>query len=153
MKKAVAVRKELRNNSKKVINSIRDYITESHNEWRIENGLKATTDFKVVAHDVLKQFLIEKGAFHMARFQNFVSRYYGSFQKMFIDYCQGLPSVIDCTYYLYYHMSPTDLLGDWLDQTQEERSKYDESESAEMISKLIYRELTREVYIQDLLNE
>ena len=67
------------------------------------------------------------------------------FQEMFIEWCQGLPSVIDTALY-YCHSSAVDILGDILEQTKEERNKYTEPQAERMISYLIYRECSEELF-------
>ena len=68
-----------------------------------------------------------------------------SFQNMFIEWCEGLPSLIDTALY-YCHSSAVDLLGDMLEQTKEERSKYTEPEAEKMLSYLIYKEVANDLY-------
>lgn len=65
-----------------------------------------------------------------------------NYQEAFEEYAAGLPAIIDTCYY--YNVSAVDLLGDILEETAEERAKYDESAAEHMLSYLIYRELYRE---------
>ena len=74
-----------------------------------------------------------------------VKKHYMTYQEMFIDWCQGLPSVIDTALY-YCHESAVDLLGAMLEQTEEERNKYSEIEAEKMISYLIYRECANDLF-------
>ena len=60
-------------------------------------------------------------------------------QDLFIEWCSGLCSAIDTSYY--YNVCAVDLLGNWLDQTEAEKNKFSESEAEYRISSLIYREL------------
>ena len=59
----------------------------------------------------------------------------------FEDWCQGLCGVIDTSYF--YNVSAVDLLGDWLEETEEEKAKYDERKAESTITHLLYREITR----------
>ena len=68
-----------------------------------------------------------------------------SFQDMFIEWCQGLPSLIDTAIY-YCHSSAVDLVGDMLEQTQEERAKYSEPEAERLLSYFIYREVSNDLF-------
>ena len=65
------------------------------------------------------------------------------YEDVFIDWCQGLPSIIDTCYY--YNRSAVDDLGAILEQTETEKARYTESEAERMLSHLIYMELYREV--------
>ena len=62
-------------------------------------------------------------------------------EAVFIDWCQGLPSVLDTCYY--YNRSAVNDLGDILNQSKREREKFTEEEAEKQLSHLIYRELRR----------
>lgn len=74
-----------------------------------------------------------------------VRRHHSSMQEMFIEWCQGLPSLIDTALY-YCHASAVDLVGDMLEQTQEERAKYSEPEAEKLLSYLIYKEVATDLF-------
>ena len=61
-------------------------------------------------------------------------------QERFIDWCSGLPSVLDCSYYL---NSAVEMLGDILEETPAERAKYTEEQAERLFSYLIYKEVKR----------
>lgn len=61
-------------------------------------------------------------------------------QERFIDWCSGLPSVIDCCYYL---NSAVEMLGNLLEETTAERAKYTEEQAERLFSYLIYKEVKR----------
>ena len=61
-------------------------------------------------------------------------------QERFIDWCCGLPSILDCCYYL---NSAVEMLGDILDETSAERAKYTEEQAERLFSYLIYKEVKR----------
>ena len=62
-------------------------------------------------------------------------------QDRFIDWCSGLPSVLDCSYYL---NSAVEMLGDILEETPAERAKYTEEQAEILFSYLIYKEVKRD---------
>lgn len=66
-----------------------------------------------------------------------------SIQEYFEYWCKGLPSCFDTGYY--YNRSAVDDLGDILRQTVLQRSKYTESQAQHMLTRLIFRELYKEV--------
>lgn len=62
-------------------------------------------------------------------------------QERFTNWCAGLPSVIDASYY--YNVSAVDLLGEWLQETESEKARYTEEKAESYITYLIYSELTK----------
>ena len=64
-----------------------------------------------------------------------------TWQMAFADWCAGLPSLLDTS--IYYCGSAVDLLGEWLDETEEEKAKYSETEAETMIDSLLYREISK----------
>ena len=64
-----------------------------------------------------------------------------SYQDVFVDWCAGLPSVLHTNYYYLY--SAVDILGDMLEQTETEKSKYSDMDAETLLSKLIYSELLK----------
>lgn len=60
-------------------------------------------------------------------------------QTLFVEWCSGLPGVLDTCYY--YNRSAVDDLGTVLEETEEEKAKYTESQAEQMLTYLIYREI------------
>ena len=69
--------------------------------------------------------------------------YHGSEIAAFVDWAQGLPSVLDTCYF--YNRSAVDDLGDILEETQEERNKHTETDAEQCLTRLIYKVL---IYIK-----
>lgn len=118
----------LRTTSKAVINKIRAYIVENVDHEYFE--LTENPDFPTACKLILQACQNEK------RYQ----RYNNGFE-MFKDWAQGLPTAFDTCYY--YNVSAVDMLADWLEETDTEKSKYSESEAEERITHLLYREITK----------
>ena len=97
------------------------------------------TNYEETAKCIYNEFIIEK-AFNTERMKKFYG--YSEFNA-FRDWLQGLPSIFDPMYY--YKGSAVQVLGDILEETEEERSKYTESDAEEMLTKLIYREIRKEI--------
>ena len=57
----------------------------------------------------------------------------------FVDWCQGLPSVLNTCYY--YNRSAVEDLGRILEETAEEKERFTEAEAERRLTWLIYREL------------
>lgn len=115
-------------NTKKAREKVRAYILANYEPDGYDNAPSASEPFYRVASFILKTCAKEKGQ----------GVAYG---KDFKDWAQGLPSLLDCGYY--YNRSANKDLGDLLEQTAAERAKYSESDSEEVLTTLIYRELRR----------
>lgn len=120
----------LRTNSKQARENIRNYITDYVNF----NGydVKAPLDFAGIAAAVLDIFRSE--------YRYSIPRHANE-QEAFVDWCSGLPSVLDCCYF--YNRSAVDDLGEILEETEEEKARFDESAAENLLSRLIYRELVK----------
>lgn len=66
-----------------------------------------------------------------------------SIQDLFIEWCQGLPSVLDTCYY--YNRSAVDDLASILKQNEQEKSKFTERQAEERLTYLIFREIRKVV--------
>ena len=118
----------LRSNSKAVIEKIRQYIVDGIDPDYF--GLSEEPDFPTACKLILKACEDEK------RYNRSRSGF-----ETFKDWAQGLPTALNTCYY--YNVSAVNLLADWLEETESEKAKYSESEAEEMITRLIYRELTK----------
>lgn len=119
----------LKTNSKQARTNIQAYIME--NFTGDNYGIETPATFKECACVLLEIFRNEK----RYTFEHF--RY--SEQDIFIDWCQGLPSILDTCYY--YNRPAIDDLAKILEETPEEANKYSEERACELLTKLIYREL------------
>lgn len=71
-------------------------------------------------------------------------RYYNNNElAAFIDWAQGLPSVLDTCYF--YNRSAVDDLGAILKESETEKSKHNETDAEQCLTRLIYRVLIMEV--------
>lgn len=115
----------LRSTNKAVINKIREYIINGVDHEYFE--LEADPDYKTACKLILQACQNEK------RYCTYRSEY-----EMFKDWAQGLPTAFNTGYY--YNVSAIDLLADWLEETDKEKEKFEESAAEEKITWLIYRE-------------
>ena len=117
--------------TKNAIGNIRAYIMDNFApENYTDNPPK---DFPGVAAFILDTFRKEK----MSDF-----RYHNRNEfAAFTDWCQGLPSVLDTCYY--YNRSAVDDLGRILEETAEEKARFNEPEAESRLTWLIYRELSK----------
>lgn len=131
----------LRTNSKKAKENIRlwilaNYIPEDYtNAFKTETGEYTPENFPEVAASIMDTFHNEKG---------FDVRRYG-LEIAFIDWMQGLPSILK-TLPLLHGWEVAEILGDWLEETTEEKEAYSrKDEDGEKAMKtalhLVFREI------------
>lgn len=63
--------------------------------------------------------------------------------RAFADYASGLP--LGGLFCYYYNVSAVDLVGDILEETEEEKARYSEEDAEKLLSLLIYRVICKEV--------
>lgn len=128
----------LKTNSKKARENIRAYIVANFGAEGYENRPdESGATFAEIARFILEQFRAEK--YHLPQ----DLRYYGYNEaRAFADWCAGLPSVIDTCYY--YNRSAVADLGAILEENESEKKRYTETDAENLLTALIYRELTRE---------
>lgn len=124
----------LKTNSKKARENIQQYIInhftpEGYTDENIES-------FEIVAAFILKTFRSEK----YSTKEDF--RYYKGCEPLaFRDWCQGLPSVLDTCYY--YNRSAVEDVATILEETEAEKNRYTEEKAENLLTTMIYCELTR----------
>ena len=154
----------LRTNTKKVKNNIRNWIisnctfdndfpdyfgfpylgqyekfTELVHDTTYTNGINNVDLFSVYAPAIYETFREEKGRYDKRYQAGRISE-----QSLFIEWLQGLPSVIYTYEYLVRPNAKT-IVADLLEETAAERDKYTETEAESLLSYLIYREVKSEV--------
>ena len=125
----------LKTNSKKARENIRAYIMNGYNGTNYSNAPDGN-DFDEIARFIYDTFKAEK--FYS---DNYYLKHKISEQESFIDWCAGLPSIIDTCYY--YNRSALDDLANILEETDAEKAKYTEEQAEKMLSYLIFREIER----------
>jgi hypothetical protein len=125
----------LKTNSKKAQENIKQYIVDNF------NGTNYTAtppeDWHGIAQFILDAFRVEKYSV-----REDYHYYKGNESAAFADWCAGLPSVLDTCYY--YNRSAIDDLGAILEETDEEKARFTETQAESLLTALIYRELTKE---------
>ena len=123
----------LKTNSKKALENIRSYIVDN---FTPENyNLELSNDFATAAKVIYNCFIEEKSG----------TNDWGRVSESVIvaDWCAGLPSIFDTCYY--YNRSAVDDLGEILEETEEEKEKYTQTEAEKLLTALIYREIKKAV--------
>ena len=121
----------LRSNSKQALANIRAYILEQYNPE--EYGLPETSDFCEAAHnmwDACKNEIIKYDKRKM------------SYYEFFVEWLSGLPSLFNSADYIY-HCNAKKRLAAILEETEAEADKYTETEAETMLSRLIWREVSK----------
>lgn len=117
----------LKTNSKKARENIQKYIMDN---FTGENyGLKTPETFSETAGIILNIFRNENQDTRYPEMENFVS------------WAAGLPSILDTCYY--YNRSAVDDIGEILEESETEKSRFTEMQAEEFLSSLIYRELIK----------
>lgn len=134
----------LRTTNKKVKATIKNYINESVADWVDDNFNYLTIDEfeELKTYEGQCNLIIDKFLNEMVK-NNKNAKYY-SYYDLFVEWCEGQPSVLETGYYLH---SAKNLLADWLEETPEEASKYTEQQSESRITQLLWREITKHASI------
>lgn len=128
----------LKTNSKKALENIRAYILENFNSENYDFS-GDLSDFHAVAVFIYNTFIEEKykGA------ENYYFRRGMRLQDVFEDWAAGLPSILDTCYY--YNRSAVDDLAVILEESEQEKAKYnDESKAEKLLTGLIFLQLSKE---------
>lgn len=129
-------------NNKNVKDRIRLWILERYTPdgytgmYMKDNGNYTLEDFPSVASSILYAFFIEKGADGIRHI---------SIENAFVDWMEGLPSILSDTLSLCCDYSAADELASWFEMSEKERSAYeDESDlsTIETALRLICQEVT-----------
>lgn len=120
----------LKTSSKTVKERIRQFILDN---TTLDNFNIDTTswDWKQCAVKIREICLDEKSGDYYCRTM--------SEQQRFADWVRGLPSAFDCEFL--YRQSAVDTLGDILDETDEEKARYTETDAENLLINLIWREI------------
>ena len=126
----------LKTNSKKARENIHNYIIDNFDGANYTDT--PPTEWHEIAVFIYECFRSEKWNCK----QDF--QYYRNNEwKAFLDWCSGLPSVIDTCYF--YNRSAVEDLGNILEETEQERKQYEESAAENLLTMLIYNEIRKEV--------
>ena len=117
----------LKTNSKKARENIQKYIMDNFNGENYR--LKTPETFSETAEIILDIFRREYSDKRYSEKENFV------------NWAAGLPSILDTCYY--YNRYAVDDIGEILEETETEKSRFAEMQAEELLSSLIYRELIK----------
>lgn len=127
----------LRTNSKKAKENIQNYIRQAA-EYLTDCGYDVAK-YNLESFNELSACIWE--VFQTEKYYSieYINRNRLTWYEVFKDWAQGLAlNLFD----YYYNVSAVDLLGNMLEQTDQERHKYNERQAEETLTRLIYREIT-----------
>lgn len=121
----------LRTNSKKAIENLKKWTVEHFDADGYNDFNGDENNFSDCAKFIYRVFLREKyeGAEHYYRNT--------SMQDIFADWCAGLPSVLDTADY-YYTRRAVDVIGEILEETEEEKARYTQTQAEKLITALLW---------------
>lgn len=123
----------IKTNSLKARNNIKNFIL---NNFNFEDHPEVKNDFNEVKTVILDSF------------KNYISESDKdrSLSSVFYDWGSGLPDVLSFDDVFLGYNAAINVLGDILEETENEKTKYTESEAEKLLCSLIYRELTRKEF-------
>ena len=120
----------IRTNSKVARASIRNYIKECYESW---DDAKENASFGQMSRDIMDDFEYYcKGR-----------RPVYNMQEYFEEWVAGLPSSNIGDFYQRTYSNAIDILGDILQETEEERNRFTYEQAEHLLTSLIYRELLK----------
>ena len=130
----------LKSNSKKARENITNYILDNFTPESYTN--EPPTKTREIMQFIYNCFISEKFSIENEK------RYYKYNEyAAFVDWCAGLPSILDTCYY--YNRSAIDDLGAILEETKKEKARFTESEAEKMLTYLIYNVIKKEIKNND----
>ena len=129
-----------RTNSKETMEAIKNEIIESYEaaeEYYTYDGKKAKTEYNDICKDIMTAFENEKCKYNCMYRAGRISKH-----DLFMDWMQGLPSALPLADDIFLG-SATEWLGKILNQTEEEKAKYNDDKAEKMSCYLIYREIVK----------
>lgn len=166
----------LKTNSKEVKGKIEKYILNSFDNFVEENEIYINEDIKEVLRSyynakeennekkrklfynsikeiILSEFLNIQCVGNRKKYNNYELinnsiRYYGNINKMFVEWCGGLPQILNCDFV--YHCKAKEIIKEMLEETEEEADKYNEQQTQELLINLLFRELRTNVNFYEL---
>ena len=130
----------LKTNSKKVKETIKTYIIDQFKIW-CDDNIKYDDDLKnadLNNYEIACNKIVEK--FYKEGVKGIKYSRSATLQDKFYDWCSGMIYIINTDYFL---GTAVDLLGEWLEETEEEKARYTESQAQKLITNLLYREITK----------
>ena len=128
----------LRTNSKKATENLKKWTVEHFDADGYNDFNGDENNFSDCAKYIYRVFLREKYEGAENYYRN------TSMQDIFADWCAGLPSVRNTADY-YYTRRAVDVLGEILEETEEEKARYSQTQAEKCMTYLLYRTIKKGV--------
>ncbi len=126
----------LRTNSKKAIENLKKWTVDHFNADDYGDFDGDKNNFSDCAKFIYRVFLREKYEGAENYYRN------ARMQDVFVDWCAGLPSVLNTADY-YYTRSAVDVLGEILEETEQEKARYTETQAENLLSALLWLHISK----------
>lgn len=123
----------LRTNTKKARENVRNYIIDNVKDYLI-------TDYEINKKDVNTFEGLANVIWSIYKSEHGYTRYFGS-QADFEEYARGL--ALGSLFCYYYNRSALDDVANILEETEEEKARFDEEKAENLLTYLIYREVSK----------
>lgn len=131
----------LRTNSKLAKLNLRRYILDNFdpcNYCTVETWEKMVDGYNGDGFDLAAAYILR--IFESEKWFGLEKYFRHNHRAAFVDWCQGLPSVLDCRHY---YNSAVEIVADILEETPEESNRFTECEAENFLTNYIYDALTR----------
>ena len=138
-------------------------VTKKVDQYLIDSVLACSSDYGFKIKEVTPEaaatqlafiFYDEKIKYHCydSDFEYLRRCYKESLYEAFKDWCQGLPSSLNCDYYLNNsNFNAKIILTDWLQETEQEANKYSFEDSCELVTRILFNRINKLYSINNLL--
>lgn len=126
----------LRTNSKKAIENLKKWTVDHFDADGYDDFNGNAEDFSECAKFIYRVFIREKYKGAENYYRN------ARMQDVFVDWCAGLPSVLNTADY-YYTRSAVDVLGEILEETEQEKARYTETQAENLLSALLWLHISK----------
>lgn len=128
----------LKTNSKKAHENVRAYIMDRENCAEYAANFPENPTFADVAKAIYADF-------YRVYNSDWTKKSYSE-QAYFAEWAAGLPGILDTCYY--YNRSAVEDIAMILEESEEERKNYSESDAEKLLSTMIYREIKKGVELK-----
>ena len=140
----------LRTNNKKVTEKIKKQILISFKKWTSENEELQPFIYNIETFEEAKIIIIKKFILEMLNNENTKKYYNYNTFKAFKDWMEGLITIIDTSYFT--KPIAKKIIIELLEETEEEAKRFTEDQAEELITKLYYNVLFKNISCYDVFN-
>lgn len=120
----------LKTNCKKVREKVREYIRANYEGENYDDAPATDSEFGAVCSFIWACYYDEVGQYNR-----------GNIQEDFCEWLCGLPSVLTLPHI--YRDSAVDMVGEWLEETESEKARFNEMQACHLINYLVFSEVSK----------